>query len=109
MFEFLRLSPSYEMARREAQERLSAADRGLLPRDFEEVRRTYALLGNVQNVIFRTWWLERGLRIFGNAAAKPQVHELSVLAAGRDIALADVIGPIERYLEDARQIGRAHV
>jgi hypothetical protein len=103
MFEFLRLSPSYELARREAVGELTAVELKGLPPDFDEVRRTFALLGDVQAVLFRTWWLQRGLRVFGSPNARPRVHELSAFPGGRDIDLATVVPSIERYLEDARR------
>lgn len=103
MFEFLRLSPSYELARREAMEGLTTAEAKALPADFAAVRRTYAMLGDVQRVLFRTWWLQRGLRVFGNPHAKPRVHELCVLDGGHDVPLTELVVPIERYLEDARR------
>ena len=103
MFEFLRLSPSYELARQEAGGRLSDEDQQRLPSDFDEVRKVYALLGDLQAVLFRTWWLQRGLRVFGNPAAKPRVHEICVLPGGQDFAAGDVMPNMDRYLEEGRR------
>lgn len=103
MFEFLRLSPSYELARKEAAGQLNKSELGLLPRDFRDVRRTYALLGDVQSVLFRSWWLQRGLHAFGNPHSKPGTHQLQVLRGGEDVLVAEVIQGIEQYLEDTRR------
>jgi hypothetical protein len=103
MFEFLRLSPSYELARKAAEEGLTADDLPRVPADFDEVRRVYKLLGNVQATLFRTWWLRTGLRVFGNPSAKPKVHELAVLPGGADVAASGVLPDVERYLEEDRR------
>ena len=83
MFEFLRLSPSYEMARKEAAEGLSAEDKRVLPRDFKSVQRMYQRCGDVQRVLFREWWLERGLSLFGNPHRKPTVQPVGRLEQGQ--------------------------
>ena len=57
MFEFLLLSPSYELARRARSGQLTAADRTRLPADFKQVLATYDLLGDVNGILFRQWWL----------------------------------------------------
>lgn len=103
MFEFLRLSPSYELARKAAEEGLTADERQRVPADFDEVKRIYKLLGNVQTTLFRTWWLRHGLRVFGNPSAKPGVHEIAVLQGGGDIAATEVLPSVERYLEEDRR------
>ncbi len=103
MFEFLRLSPSYELARKAAEEGLTVDDRQRLPADFDEIERVYGLLGNVQTVLFRTWWLRNGLKVFGNPSAKPKVHEIAVLPGGGDIPASEVTPSLERYLEEARR------
>jgi hypothetical protein len=101
LFEFLRLSPSYELARKEAEDGLPKGEQ--LPPDFNEVRRTYALLGNVQTALFRDWWLQRGLRAFGNPSMKPRVHSICLLAGGQDVRIGDVTPPMEQYVSETRR------
>lgn len=103
LFEYLRLSPSYELARKEATEGLTSEERARLPADFPDVRATYRRFGDVQTVLFRTWWLERGLRAFGSPGSRPKVRELTALAAGVDAGAAQVLPAIERFLEDDRR------
>ena len=79
MFEYLRLSPSYELARKSQKEGLTAADKAALPPDFDVVLQTYRLLGDVQNTLFRSWWLRRGLKVFGNPFARPRLHAVAPL------------------------------
>jgi hypothetical protein len=70
-FEYLALSPSYELARRcRAGESL---DEAALPDDFEDVLAVYDDLGDVQLVLFRQWWRQIGLRNFGFDCEKPKV------------------------------------
>lgn len=103
MFEFLRLSPSYELARRDAAKALTDEEVSRLPSDFEQVRRIYALLGDVQGVLFRTWWLQRGLRVFGNPSRKPSAHRIQLLKSGQDGDVRQVLPAVEQYLEDTRR------
>ena len=102
LFEFLRLSPSYELARKASMEGLSTADQLLLPPDFEQVKNTYQLLGDVQKILFRQWWIARGLSTFGNPYARPKLHSVAHLAGGKDISAETLVGNFESYLAGAR-------
>lgn len=103
MFEYLRLSPSYELARKANAEGLTDDEKQGLPPDFDQVLTTYALFGNVQRVLFRSWWLQRGLKAFGNPHSKPQVHELGHLADGVDVGPAEVTSALDQFLTDTRR------
>jgi hypothetical protein len=102
MFEYLRLSPSYELARKANQEGLSDEDKKNLPADFDKVLKTYKLLGDVQKILFRYWWVERGLRIFGNPYKKPKVHLISDIQNGKELTARDVASDLDIYLQGAR-------
>jgi hypothetical protein len=102
MFEFLRLSPSYELARKHRTRGLSQRESASLPADFDQVLKTYDLLGDVSADFFRSWWLKRGLRVFGNPYKKPRVHCISVLSAGKSIDLTEISTPISNYLNNER-------
>ena len=86
MLEFLRLSPSYALAKQlreskatETQQRkrilalynagkkvaLSSAETEQVLNDFEDVLQTYDLFGDVSKKPFKEWWQERGLNIYG--------------------------------------------
>ena len=102
-FEFLRLSPSYELARKARQEGLTAEDQAQLPPDFDRVLTTFDLFGDVQKILFRSWWIKRGLKAFGNPYNKPKVHSLKYLPSVQDIGLADCIDEVDSYLSDTRR------
>lgn len=102
MFEYLRLSPSYELARKANQEGLSDEDKKNLPADFDKVLKTYELLGDVQKILFRYWWVERGLRVFGNPYKKPKVHLISDIQNGKELMAKDVASDLDIYLQGAR-------
>ncbi len=103
MFEFLRLSPSYELARKANEEGLTQDERDRLPADFDQVLHTYNLLGNVQNVLFRAWWLKRGIHVFGNPYSKPQSHLIFRIPTGEEISIADLNAGLSNYLHDTRR------
>jgi hypothetical protein len=103
MFEFLRLSPTYELARKERLGKLTADDRRTLPADFSEALKTYDLLGDVNCVLFRAWWLKRGLKVFGNSYSKPKVHLVSLLTANEEASLEQLKGDLDRNLSDQRR------
>jgi hypothetical protein len=102
MFEFLRLSPSYELARKYRTKGLSQRESASLPADFDQVLKTYELLGDVSTEFFRSWWLKRGLQVFGNPYKKPRVHCIGVLNAGKTIELTEMASPITSYLNNER-------
>lgn len=70
-FEYLAVSPSYELARRHrAGERMSS---DVLPADFDRVLSVYDDLGDVQQALFRLWWKDVGLKHFGHQGSPPAV------------------------------------
>jgi hypothetical protein len=76
MFEYLLRSPSYELARKANMEGLSIADKKILPSDFDQVLKTYKLLGDVRFIAPGTWWLTKGIKAFGNQSPKPEVRKI---------------------------------
>jgi hypothetical protein len=103
MFEFLRISPSYELARKARHQGLTAEEKSLLPKDFELVLKTYDLLGDVNCVLFRSWWLKRGLKAFGNPYSKPKIHGVSLIQANEDLSLSQLENDIRTNLLDQRR------
>lgn len=101
-FEFLRLSPSYELARKSRQEGLTDVEKAGLPSDFDQVLATYDMLGDVQRILFRQWWLKRGLKAFGNPYTKPKVHAIKPLPAKQNLGLNDCSEALHTYLSDIR-------
>ena len=82
MIEFLRLSPSYELARKFRNGELSKAEQMLLPDDFEQVLKTYDEYGNVGSLDFEDWWQKVGLYLYGTEFDKPQVRQVANIEQG---------------------------
>lgn len=89
-FQFLQLSPSYELARRyrEKKGRLSAADKARLPEDFDQVLKVFDDFGDVQRAFFKPWLQERGLPLFGEPGSRPKTRTM--------FRMTDSPGAVER-------------
>ena len=103
MFEFLRVSPSYELARKSRTLGLTKADQALLPRDFPDVLRTYDLIGDVNCLLFRQWWLKNGLQVFGNPYTKPKLHEIAMFRNGEETDSLSVTSKLKSEFTELRQ------
>lgn len=88
-FEYLKLSPSYELARKMRADELSDTEAAVLPADFDTVLAVYDDLGDVQPVSFDRWWLETAIPLFGYQGDKPHVARVSALRH-------DTIDPAEK-------------
>ena len=82
--EYLAISPSYELARRYRNNDLSAPELAMLPQDFERVLEVYDDLGGIQRQVFRTWWQERAMQVFGHEGARPRVVKFDTLRPNRN-------------------------
>lgn len=85
MLEALRLSPTYELARKTRSGEITRAEKKKLPKDFDQVLTTYDLIGDVNKIIFRFWWVQRGIRIFGKPYAKPEIKVIDSFAHEEEI------------------------
>jgi len=85
MLEFLRISPSYELARKERNEGLTRQDKKVLPKDFEQVLKTYDEFGDVSTIRFDEWWLTKGIYIYGTEFAKPRARLIANVVKDEDI------------------------
>lgn len=103
MFEFLRVSPSYELARKARLKCLTKEDRKSLPRDFDLVLATYDLIGDVNCKLFRQWWLDRGLHVFGNPHTKPKLHEIALMRHGAETDSKMIASMIDDQFVELRQ------
>ena len=77
MFEYLRLSPSYELARKARMGKLTPKERQLLPDDFNLVLKTYDEYGDVSKISFANWWASTGINLYGSEYIKPQVRQIA--------------------------------
>lgn len=77
MTNYLRLSPTYELARKYRSGDLSSAEKRLLPADFDLVLKTYDEYGDVTQCNFADWWLSTGISLFGSEFVKPSVKKIA--------------------------------
>ena len=77
MFEYLRLSPSYELARKARTGKLTATQKRMLPDDFNLVLKTYDEYGDVSKISFANWWASTGINLYGSEYIKPQVRQIA--------------------------------
>lgn len=98
-FEYLRCSPSYRLAKLAALGKLPSGTK--TPTYFAEVQRTYALLGDVDRVLFRFWWRDRGIRVFGTPSPSA-VQQLAKVPAGAVKDPAALHAAVDRYLGKTR-------
>lgn len=103
-FEFLALSPSYELARRYRAKkgRLSKADQDRLPADFEKVLEIYDAFGDIQKYLFKTWWVERGVDLFGIQGAPSKTVPIYKFARGSNSDKTKVNEAVAKYLDVTR-------
>jgi len=86
-FELLALSPSYELAKRYRQQngKLSKEDKDRKPADFEAVLKVFDDFGDVQELFFKEWWTNRGLKILGSRGNRPETKLLFKASQQRPI------------------------
>jgi hypothetical protein len=104
MVEFLRISPSYELARQirskglnkkaqnklitqlyEAQGKtLSAIDKQVVITEFQVVLATYDQFGDISTQSFDDWWQARGIYIYGTPFSKPLVKQIARIEKEED-------------------------
>ena len=122
MVEFLRISPSYELARQiriknldkrtqsklitELYEidgkKLTAAEKGSVIKDFESILKTYDEYGDISTMSFEQWWTARGIHIYGSPYKKPKVEQIARIEKDEQFEPL-FIKSYEKYLTDTRQ------
>lgn len=98
-FEYLHLSPSYELARKARAETLSEEDQLRLPGDFEAVLSVYDNLGDVGSTTFDDWWLDKGIRHFGFQGDRPSVQLIEELTVETKEPLPRLTANAQEYIE----------
>lgn len=96
-FEFLSISPSYELARRYREGTLTEEERRALPADFDVVLAVFDDLGDVQRQVFWAWWRDRGIDHFGYPGKKPSVRRIAALKRTTENA-QDAVSRTEAYI-----------
>jgi hypothetical protein len=77
MVDYLRLSPTYELARKSRNGELSSAEKRLLPPDFDLVLKTYDEFGDVSPRTFEDWWRRTGQRLYIGEFDRPVVRKIA--------------------------------
>ena len=99
-FEFLRLSPTYELARQIVANRLTEFKplNLKLPDDIEDVIATYEDFGDVRNITFSGWWNKNCDVLFGKSRAKPSATALMRIPFDVDLNTNECVEKINSYL-----------
>jgi hypothetical protein len=121
MVEFLRISPSYELARqirskgldKKTQNKLitqlyasegktlSSIDKQAVITEFQSVLTTYDEIGNIATMTFDEWWQARGIYIYGTPFSKPLVKQITRIEKEEDFEPL-FYKPYEQYLTKIR-------
>jgi len=121
MVEFLRISPSYELARqirtkgldKKTQNKLitklyepegktlSAIDKQAVITEFQSVLATYDEIGDISTMTFDEWWQARGIYIYGTPFSKPLVKQITRIEKEEDFEPL-FYKPYEQYLTKIR-------
>jgi hypothetical protein len=123
MVEFLRISPSYELARqirtkgldKKTQNKLitqlyetegktpSAIDKQTLITEFQAVLATYDQFGDISTQSFDDWWQTRGIYIYGTPFSKPLVRQIARIE--KDEVFEPMFNKVyEHYLTKTRAV-----
>ncbi|MBU3615587.1 hypothetical protein ICN46_11865 [Polynucleobacter sp. Latsch14-2] len=102
MLEYLRLSPTYELARKARTGKLTAAQRKQLPPDFDLVLKTYDEYGDISTVKFSDWWATTGLALYGSEYIKPQVRQIANMERDEQYE-SGFSSSLERYFRTFRE------
>lgn len=98
-FQFLQISPSYELARLHSAGRLDP--KSPLPRDFALVQQTFAAFGSLREIDFWDWWLQRAQFQFGTRR-DPLPSVIKAVGANKPLSaegLAEAQHALKEYLE----------
>ena len=98
-FEFLLISPSYQLAtaiKIGAVKMPSDKDR---PLDFDKVLKLYDLVGNISEVIFDHWWVSTGQYIFFDSKKSKEINITIDLTKDKETLLSQ----IDQLIENEKQ------
>jgi hypothetical protein len=121
MVQFLRISPSYELARQIRSKgldkktqnklitqlyelegkKLSAIDKQDVITEFQAVLATYDQFGDISTQSFDEWWQARGIYIYGTPFSKPLVKQITRIEKDEDFEPL-FYKPYEQYLTKIR-------
>jgi hypothetical protein len=100
LFEYIRISPSYALA-------LNTNEMELIKQLGDERRaravwQTRCDMGDVYHVLYKEWWLAKGLALFGVHTSKPRIEVINRIASGEgnSLILSNTQLGLEQYLEN---------
>lgn len=107
-FEYLRISPSYALALN------TLSEEALIKQLGDELRaravwQTRCDMGDVNHMLYKEWWLEKGLGLFGVHTQKPRIEVINRIGSDerRALILSNSQAGLEQYLKNHyRQQGR---
>ena len=102
MLEYLRLSPTYELARKARTGKLTTKEKKLLPKDFDLVLKTYDEYGDIAKVKFDDWWASTGINLYGTEYVKPQVRQIANIEKDEEFE-PGFSRSLEKYFKTFRQ------
>lgn len=103
-FEYLKLSPSYALAKKYRQGKLTSQEKKRLPKDFANVLKVYDDFGDVHQQLFKPWWIERGLSLMGTPTKQPTPQIITTLSANSKKNDLDILN---KYVSnDWKEIGQ---
>ena len=97
-FEYLALSPSYELARQFRAGDLKISNNNRLPEDFDRVLEVFDDFGDVQRKQFLHWWRELGMQLCSHQGSKPKVTKVAAVSR-KSAVLSDTAKALEEYTE----------
>lgn len=124
MFEFLRISPSYALAARISNEKISMAqqveliaqlyhssnkkplsteDKQQLFYNFQPVLKTFEEYGDLISVNFETWWKQIGQYLYDQDGSHPRTYSIAQLDKGGTLT-PQVMEQINHYFNVSRQV-----
>jgi hypothetical protein len=101
-FHFLRVSPSYELARRYRANKgkLSARDKAKLPKDFDKVLKVFDDFGDVNASLFLPWWEERGFDLMATVGKPPRTTFFAKLPEGKQVTFEALAPHVKKYVDE---------
>lgn len=100
--QFLRISPSYQLAHRLWCNEATVQDIPVNAHDFEQVMQTYEHFGDVFNTSMTEWWALHSNRLFApqNSELRWKFH--AFIKEGEVVSKSDLDIPIKEYCEVTR-------
>ena len=108
-YEFLLISPSYQLAHKQRTAGLTKDEKKTLPKDFKQVLALYDVCGDVYSTTCTEWWENGGRDLFTDTAAKLQQLYLVDLTQDTARLVADFKSYISRCKSEIANTPRRQI